>query len=107
MDSSHGRPVVLVVDDSRAIRTVIEACLTGINCEIQFAANGPTALEMIDADLPDLVLLDVQMPGMDGYEVCQRLRANPKLKLLPIVMITASSRTDEERHVLHGPEGVL
>src|SRR3982074_937851 len=95
MDSSHGRPVVLVVDDSRAIRTVIEACLSGINCDIRFAANGPTALEMIDADPPDLVLLDVQMPGMDGYEVCVRIRANPRFKLLPVVMITARSHSQD------------
>jgi len=100
VDSSHGRPVVLVVDDSRAIRTVIEACLTGINCEIQFAANGPTALEMIDADPPDLVLLDVQMPGMDGYEVCVRIRANPRFKLLPVVMITARTHTQDRVRAL-------
>ena len=100
VDSSHGRPVVLVVDDSRAIRTVIEACLSGINCDIRFAANGPTALEMIDADPPDLVLLDVQMPGMDGYEVCVRIRANPRFKLLPVVMITARTHTQDRVRAL-------
>ena len=100
VDSSHGRPVVLVVDDSRTIRTVIEACLSGINCDIRFAANGPTALEMIDADPPDLVLLDVQMPGMDGYEVCVRIRANPRFKLLPVVMITARTHTQDRVRAL-------
>jgi len=100
VDSSHGRPVILVVDDSRAIRPVIEACLAGINCEIRFAANGLTALEMIGADPPDLVLLDVQMPGMDGYEVCVRIRANPRFKLLPVVMITARTHTQDRVRAL-------
>ena len=89
MDSSHKSPVVLVVDDSKSIRTVIEACLTGIDCELRFAGNGPSALAMIEAAPPDLVLLDVHMPGMDGYEVCRRIRADSRLRLLPVVMITA------------------
>ena len=100
MDSSHGSPVVLVVDDSRDIRTVIEACLNGIDCKVCFAADGPTALEMIDADPPDLVLLDVQMPGMDGYEVCVRIRANPRFRLLPVVMVTARTHTQDRVRAL-------
>jgi putative two-component system response regulator len=85
----------LIVDDSRAIRSVIEVCLTGVDCEVRFAHDGPRALAMIENDPPDLVLLDVQMPGMDGYEVCQRIRANPRFRLLPVVMITARSHTED------------
>ena len=84
-----GLPVVLVVDDGAANRELIEACLAGINCEIRTADSGITALAMIDAAPPDLVLLDVQMPGMDGYEVCLRIKARPRGELLPVVMITA------------------
>jgi putative two-component system response regulator len=85
----HGVPVVLVVDDGAANRELIEACLAGIECEIRTADNGSAALAMIEEAPPDLVLLDVQMPGMDGYEVCSRIKARPRGELLPVVMITA------------------
>jgi putative two-component system response regulator len=95
MGSAHRQPVVLVVDDSKSIRHVIEACLTGIDCEVRFAADGLTALAAIESDPPDLVLLDVQMPGMDGYEVCRRIRADSRFRLLPVVMITARTHTHD------------
>src|ERR1700716_1130177 len=95
MASAPRSPVVLIVDDSRAIRSVIEVCLTGIDCELRFAQDGPRALAMIQEDAPDLVRLDVQMPGMDGYQVSQRIRANPRFRLLPVVMITARSHTED------------
>jgi putative two-component system response regulator len=88
-------PVVLVVDDGAANRELIEACLAGIDCEIRTAEDGKTALKLIELDAPDLVLLDVQMPGMDGYEVCSRIRARPRGSLLPIVMITALDQTED------------
>jgi putative two-component system response regulator len=88
-------PIVLVVDDGAANRELIEACLAGIDCEIRTAEDGKTALRMIEAQAPDLVLLDVQMPGMDGYEVCSRIRARPRGALLPVVMITALDHTHD------------
>jgi putative two-component system response regulator len=90
--SAYGVPVVLVVDDGAANRDLIEACLAGIDCEVRTADNGETALAMIEAAPPDLVLLDVQMPGMDGYEVCSLIKARPRGELLPVVMITALDR---------------
>ncbi|HLQ35750.1 MAG TPA: response regulator, partial [Chloroflexota bacterium] len=81
-------PLVLVVDDSSANRELIEACLATVECKIQTAEDGPTALGAIRATPPDLVLLDVQMPGIDGYEVCRRIKATPRGRLLPVVMIT-------------------
>src|SRR3984893_13444127 len=95
MDTHYKRPVVLVVDDSRSIRTVIDACLIGIDCEVRFAADGARALAAIEAEAPDLVLLDVQMPGMDGYEVCQRIKSDPRYRLLPVVMITGRTQTED------------
>jgi putative two-component system response regulator len=92
---SRSRPKVLVVDDGAANRELIEACLAGVDCEIQLAADGPSALKAIEAAPPDLVLLDVQMPGMDGYQVCQRIKADPKLRLVPVVMITALNHSDD------------
>jgi putative two-component system response regulator len=88
-------PVVLVVDDGAANRELIEACLAGIDCEIRAAADGRSALRSVEDAPPDLVLLDVQMPGMDGYEVCSRIKARPRGALLPVVMITALDRAQD------------
>src|SRR3989449_9417715 len=67
--------------------------LSTIDCEVRLAADGVAALEMIEREPPDLVLLDVRMPGMDGYEVCRRIKSTPRGKLLPVVMITGLSQT--------------
>jgi putative two-component system response regulator len=93
-------PVVLVVDDGPANRELIEACLAGVDCEVQSAAEGLTALAMIETNAPDLVLLDVQMPGMDGYEVCRRIKASPSSRLIPVVMITSLDRTADRVQAL-------
>jgi cyclic di-GMP phosphodiesterase len=85
--------VVLVVDDGPANRELIQAYLAGIDCEVRLAADGSAALDMIETEAPDLVLLDVQMPGIDGYEVCRRIKARPRGRLLPVVMITALNQT--------------
>jgi len=95
MDPHGPRPVVLVVDDNKSIRTVIEACLQGIDCDVRFASDGPGALAAIETSAPDLVLLDVQMPVMDGFEVCRRIRAIARFRLLPVVMITGRSRGED------------
>jgi putative two-component system response regulator len=87
------RPVVLVVDDGAANRELIASCLEQIDCDVRQAADGPTALALIEAAPPDLVLLDVRMPRMDGYEVCRRIKAMPRGRLLPVVMITGFSQT--------------
>ncbi|HKV87772.1 MAG TPA: HD domain-containing phosphohydrolase [Candidatus Dormibacteraeota bacterium] len=88
-------PVVLVVDDGAANRELIQAYLAGIDCDVRLADNGLAALDMIETETPDLVLLDVQMPGIDGYEVCRRIKAMPRGRLLPVVMITALNQTTD------------
>src|SRR6266480_7434033 len=86
-------PVVLVVDDSAPNREMIRMYLSTIDVDVQQAGDGVSALEMIEARAPDLVLLDVRMPRMDGYEVCRRIKAMPRGRLLPVVMITGLSQT--------------
>jgi len=86
---SYSAPLVLVVDDGEMNRALVEAYLGDLDCRLRTAEDGPTALAAIEAESPDLVLLDVQMPGMDGYEVCRRIKARPRGRLLPVVMITA------------------
>jgi putative two-component system response regulator len=83
------QPVVLVVDDHPLNLELIEGCLADVDCRVITATDGIEALELVKKDPPDLVLLDVMMPRMDGYEVCQRLKESPEGKLLPVVMVTA------------------
>jgi len=93
-------PVVLVVDDGAANRELIEACLAGVECRVRTAEDGVSALKVISASPPDLVLLDVQMPGMDGYEVCRRIKANSASRLIPVVMITSLDRVADRVRAL-------
>ena len=82
-----------MVDDGAANRELIRLYLSTIECDVVQAPDGATALALIEASPPDLVLLDVRMPRMDGYEVCRRIKATPQGKLLPVVMITGLSQT--------------
>jgi len=97
----HKVPQVLVVDDGAANRELIEACLAGIDCEVRPAEDGETALREIEMRKPDLVLLDVQMPGMNGYEVCRRIKSDTKTRLIPVVMITSLDRTSDRVEALN------
>ncbi len=82
---------VLVVDDVELNVKLLEAKLASEYFEVLAARSGRTALEIADAELPDVILLDVMMPRMDGFEVCRRLKANPRTADLPVVMVTALS----------------
>jgi DNA-binding response OmpR family regulator len=83
------RPRILVVDDAPRNVRLLEAILTSNGYEVTSASSGDEALERVIADAPDLVLLDIQMPGMDGYEVCRRIRENETTAFLPVVMLTS------------------
>jgi len=80
---------ILAVDDIAANLRLLEAKLTAEYYEVELASNGPDALAMAARWAPDIVLLDVMMPGMDGYEVCRALKADPATAHIPVVMITA------------------
>src|SRR5215467_2579074 len=82
---------VLVVDDVELNVRLLTAKLTSEYFEVLSADSGPAALAMTEADLPDIILLDVMMPRMDGFEVCRRLKANPRTADIPVVMVTALS----------------
>jgi class 3 adenylate cyclase len=82
-------PRILVVDDMPANVRLLEAVLQPAGFSVTSASSGPEALELVASELPDLVLLDVQMAGMNGYEVCRRIRENEATSLLPVVMITS------------------
>jgi two-component system cell cycle response regulator len=82
---------VLVVDDVELNVRLLTAKLASEYFEVVSADNGPSALDMVEAELPDIILLDVMMPRMDGFEVCRRLKANPPTGDIPVVMVTALS----------------
>jgi len=88
-------PRVLVVDDVSANRRLVGAYLRQIQCDVIYAEDGPAALQIVGEQSPDLVLLDVQMPGLDGFEVCRLIRQQPRGRLIPVVMITALGRTED------------
>jgi two-component system, cell cycle response regulator len=92
---------VLIVDDEPLGRETLAALLSPLGYQLHFAANGAEALQLAIAIPPDLVLLDVMMPGMDGFEVCQKLRAHASLADLPVIMLTA---LDDRESRLRGIE---
>jgi two-component system, cell cycle response regulator len=80
---------ILVVDDVDANIKLLEARLTAEYFEVCTAHSGPEALQICARERADVVLLDVMMPGMDGFEVCRRLKADPSLRHIPVIMVTA------------------
>ncbi len=84
---------VLVVDDILPNVKLLEAKLSSEYYDVLTATNGAEALEKVVADSPDIVLLDVMMPGMDGFEVCRRIKANPLVAHIPVVIVTALTDT--------------
>jgi putative two-component system response regulator len=86
---------ILVVDDDEANRELLESVLELTGFSVTSAADGRQALIEFERTSPDLVLLDVQMPNVDGFEVCRRLKSNPGTRLTPIVLVTALSATED------------
>ena len=99
--------VVLVVDDQDANRRLLEAVLSPRGYRVVTADSGEAALRLLDADPPDVVLLDILMPGIDGYEVCRRIRADPRTAVLPVVMITASGEQEKVRATESGADDFI
>ena len=95
--SDHGR--ILVVDDVPVNVRLLEAVLVPRGYEVLSANDGEGALEIIESAAPDLVLLDVVMPGLDGYAVCRMIREREETAMLPVIMITAS--TSEKMESIH------
>ena len=89
------KPVILVVDDQPQNIELLEAYLVPQGYEIVKAANGEEALEKLSGNQIDLILLDVMMPGMDGFEVTRRVRQDNTHRLLPIILVTALRETED------------
>jgi adenylate cyclase len=96
--------VILVVDDLPQNVKLMDAVLTPRGFVVHTAGSGEDALEWLSTQVPDLVLLDILMPGIDGYETCRRIRANETTSFLPVVMVTASGQEQKLRAIEAGAD---
>ncbi|MBD3161395.1 MAG: response regulator, partial [Candidatus Latescibacteria bacterium] len=86
------RKRILVVDDEIYIVHILEFSLTMEGYTVLTASDGQEALQMIESERPDLVVLDIMMPKLDGYQVCQKLREDEQFKSLPVILLSAKGR---------------
>jgi len=101
-------PTVLVVDDNQQNLELLQVYLEDVDCQTIPAHDGPEALEIIAKDFPDLILLDVMMPKMSGFEVCKRIKNDPKTSDIPVIMVTALNEFgDIERAIDSGTDDFL
>ena len=86
-------PTIMVVDDDGNIRAILKYCFERERCTVQAATNGLEALEKVGTQQPDLIILDLTMPEMDGIEFLSLLRNNPQTQRVPVIVLTALGRT--------------
>ncbi len=105
-DYTKGR--VLIVDDNEQNLELLQAYLEELQCQTIPAYDGFTALDIVKNDPPDLILLDVMMPRMSGFEVCRRIKNNPQIADIPVIMVTALNELrDIERAIEAGTDDFL
>lgn len=109
MDNTGSKaPKILIVDDNIPNLELLQAYLEDIDCVIEQAEDGTVALEMIKKDQPDLLILDVMMPKISGFEICKKLKSDPATADMPIIMVTALSELgDIERAIDCGTDDFL
>jgi CheY-like chemotaxis protein len=96
VSAASTRPTILVVDDDRLVLGVCSAALEDHGYRVVMATHGQAGIAMAQHERPALILLDIMMPDMDGFEVCRHLRADPALRHTPIVLMTAMQTPDLE-----------
>ncbi len=108
MEPSSTPPKILIADDNPQNVELLEAYLSDFDCEIRTAHDGEETLQVVAEYAPDLLLLDVMMPRLSGFEVCRKLRSAPETKDLLILMVTAlNEAADFERGVQAGTDDFL
>lgn len=108
METSNTQHRVLIADDNLANRELLEVYLIDLGCETEFAKDGQETVEKAISFMPDLILLDVMMPKLSGFEVCQKLKSNPDTRKIMILMVTALNELgDIERAVDAGTNDFL
>ena len=106
--SSAGTSRILIADDNEPNRELLEVYLADIDCEIVTAVDGSDTLEKVVSFKPDIILLDIMMPKLSGFEVCQQLKADPVTRQIMVLMVTALGELgDIERAVEAGTDDFL
>lgn len=95
------RPLVLAVDDNEDNLVLLSQVLESLECFVISAKNGKTAILMAQKYQPDLILLDIMLPDLDGIEAIRQLKQNPETEKIPIVAITAMARTEDRDRILN------
>ena len=83
------RPKILAVDDAKAVRNLVHSVLSPFDCDVREAANGYNALFMMEQGLPDLIILDINMPIMGGVQMLTMLKSKPELEKIPVIMLAS------------------
>jgi DNA-binding response OmpR family regulator len=105
---NNKKPRILIIDDEESIFEVIEGLLLREGYDLTYVSSGKEALNQIEDILPDVILLDLMMPEMDGLETCQHIKANQRWCHIPIIMVTAlSSKEDLARSLESGADDFL
>jgi CheY-like chemotaxis protein len=99
---NHMGSRILVVEDSAVIRRLIEVCLRAADLEIVTRDDGKSGLSAVSSESPDLVVLDIGLPGMDGWEVLDRIRRDESTKHIPVVVLTAHAEEESRRRANEG-----
>lgn len=99
---------ILIADDNPANCELIEACLAGVDCDTEIAVDGQDTLDKVAEFQPDLILLDVMMPKLSGFEVCKQIKEDPATSRIMVLMVTALNELgDIERAVTAGTDDFL
>ena len=108
MEDQKARPKIVIADDNAQNVELLEAYLADVDCDLRTARDGEEAIQVVQEFKPDLLLLDVMMPRLSGFEVARKLRSNPETKDILILMVTAlNEASDFERGVQAGTDDFL
>ncbi|MBZ0292045.1 MAG: response regulator [Anaerolineae bacterium] len=88
-------PVVLIIEDSETQAQQVAAYLSSYNIDVIIASDGPQGLRLVQAQHPDLIVLDINLPTMDGYQVCRRIKRDPETNDIPIIMLTSAAESKD------------
>ncbi|MFI5350710.1 MAG: PleD family two-component system response regulator [Elusimicrobiota bacterium] len=105
---SRTKPLVLIIDDDDGIREMLSDIVQALGTDVIDAANGADGVKLALKMMPDLVLLDVRMPMMDGFDVCRTIKSDAKGKAIPILMVTSMDQhKDVEKALANGADGYI
>lgn len=106
--SKRTKPLILHIDDSETVLLVTKAMLEEMGLEVMGVTNAVEGIKIAEKEKPTLILLDTNMPGMDGHEACETLKRNPKTKEIPVIMVTGADGMKEvERALSAGADGYV